>query len=62
MAKRAAEIDWETDSDARALMQAEAVRGDAGRLKKARKALDKIEADAKKTALEAQVARKLKEL
>lgn len=58
----AEEKKWQAESDARSLMEANKIQSDPARLKKAKAALNTIEAEAKKTQAEAKVARKLKKL
>ena len=63
VAKR--EQDWQAEDDARTLMEAETIRNDAKRLKRARGKLDqqrkRAEEAANRNKLEAKVAKKLKE-
>jgi len=54
--------DFQAESDAHALIAANEIQGDEKRLKRAKKALDRIEKEAEKTKREVQVARKLKKL
>lgn len=62
MAVSKQEADWRAEDDARTLMRAREIMGDAKRKKRADKALSKIEEEAKRTQVEAQVAKKLKAL
>lgn len=54
--------EWEAEDDARALMTAAKLRKDPKRLARAKKALAKIEKEAKETQLVSKVARGLKKV
>ena len=54
--------DWDAANDARSLMEAVSIQSDAARLKRAKKALSKLEKEAERAKLERNVAKGLKKL
>lgn len=53
------EKEWEAESDARTLIDAHKIRTDSKRFARAKKALTRLEKEAERTKLEAQVTKKL---